>query len=83
MLKHITRIALAAGIAAAAYVTVNAQTYQLPPRAVVDILDAAPTPIVLLSPDRQTIALLERRSMSGSSPDRGPSVSRSSSNCRL
>ena len=38
----------------------DAQTYQLPPKAVVDILDAAPTPTVIVAPDRQTVALLER-----------------------
>jgi dipeptidyl aminopeptidase/acylaminoacyl peptidase len=65
MLKHITRVAVAAACVAATAttITVDAQTYQLPPKAVVDILDAPPTPTVLLSPDRQTIALLERRSM--------------------
>src|SRR3954464_10759041 len=66
MFKHIARIALAIGAcvaAGAAGITVGAQSYQLPPKVVVDILDAAPTPVVLLSPDRATIALLERRSM--------------------
>ena len=37
--------------------------YQLPPKAIVDILDAAPLPSVALSPSRQQIALLERVSM--------------------
>ena len=66
MLKQISRIAFAASACVAVTATnvrVDAQTYQLPPKAVVDILDAAPTPTVLLSADRQTIALLERRSM--------------------
>src|SRR5688572_5811051 len=37
----------------------DAQTaYRKPPKAVADILDAAPTPAVSLSPDRQTIALV-------------------------
>ncbi len=41
-----------------------AQTkYQLPPKAIVDILDAAPLPTVAVSPSRQQIALLERASM--------------------
>ena len=37
--------------------------YLTPPKVVVDILDAAPTPGVVLSPDHRTIALLSRRSM--------------------
>jgi dipeptidyl aminopeptidase/acylaminoacyl peptidase len=38
--------------------------YLTPPQVIVDILDAPPTPAVSLSPDRRTIALLSRRSMS-------------------
>jgi dipeptidyl aminopeptidase/acylaminoacyl peptidase len=37
--------------------------YQLPPKAIVDILDAAPTPTVAVSPSRQLIAVLERARM--------------------
>jgi dipeptidyl aminopeptidase/acylaminoacyl peptidase len=37
--------------------------YQLPPKVIVDILDAAPTPTVIVAPNRQVIALLARRSM--------------------
>jgi dipeptidyl aminopeptidase/acylaminoacyl peptidase len=37
--------------------------YQLPPKAIVDILDAAPPPTVELSPTRDTLAVLERSSM--------------------
>lgn len=37
--------------------------YLTPPKVVVDILDAPPTPIVVLAPDRRTVALLSRRSM--------------------
>jgi dipeptidyl aminopeptidase/acylaminoacyl peptidase len=37
--------------------------YQLPPKVVVDILDAAPPPVTELSPTRDLIALLERASM--------------------
>ncbi len=41
-----------------------AQTrYELPPKAIVDILDAKPLPTVAVSPSRQQIALLERASM--------------------
>lgn len=37
--------------------------YLTPPKVVVDILDAPPTPSVVLSPDHRTVALLSRRSM--------------------
>ena len=37
--------------------------YQLPPKAIVDILDAPPPPTVELSPTRDTLAVLERSSM--------------------
>ena len=37
--------------------------YQLPPKVIVDILDAAPTPAVVIAPTRQMVALLERTSM--------------------
>ena len=37
--------------------------YLTPPKVVVDILDAPPTPGVVLSPDHRTVALLSRRSM--------------------
>ena len=55
-------------LAASATVWVSAQSapatgYQLPPKVIVDILDAAPPPTVELSPTRDVIALLERASM--------------------
>ena len=37
--------------------------YLMPPQVVVDILDAPPTPSVVLAPDHRTVALLSRRSM--------------------
>jgi dipeptidyl aminopeptidase/acylaminoacyl peptidase len=37
--------------------------YQLPPKAIVDILDAAPPPSLEVSPTRDVVALLERSSM--------------------
>ena len=40
-----------------------ASGYQLPPKAIVDILDAAPPPTAELSPTRDVLALLERASM--------------------
>ena len=36
-------------------------SYQRPPKAVTDILDAPPTPLVLLSPTRDSLLLIERR----------------------
>jgi dipeptidyl aminopeptidase/acylaminoacyl peptidase len=68
MLKLSLRHGLALVLAAAAAASVHAQSaagsgYQLPPKVIVDILDAAPTPTVVVSPGRQTVALLERRSM--------------------
>ncbi|HYT65377.1 MAG TPA: prolyl oligopeptidase family serine peptidase [Vicinamibacterales bacterium] len=63
MLKHFARIGLTALACVATHAGLNAQSYQLPPKVIVDILDTAPTPTVVLSPNRQAIALLERRSM--------------------
>ena len=37
--------------------------YLTPPKVVVDILDAPPTPSVIVSPDHRTVALLNRRSL--------------------
>ncbi|MCY4559108.1 MAG: hypothetical protein OXF79_22580, partial [Chloroflexi bacterium] len=37
--------------------------YLNPPREIVDILDAPPTPGVLVSPNRDVVVLMERRSM--------------------
>lgn len=37
--------------------------YLTPPKVIVDILDAPPTPSVIVSPDHRTMALLSRRSM--------------------
>jgi dipeptidyl aminopeptidase/acylaminoacyl peptidase len=37
--------------------------YLTPPKVIVDILDAPPTPGVVVGPDRRTVALLHRRSM--------------------
>ena len=38
-------------------------TYLLPPKAIVDILDAPPPPDVFLSPARDVVAVLERAPM--------------------
>ena len=70
MSKLRPRHGLVALLAAACVAALQAQSpsspasgYQLPPKVIVDILDAAPTPTVVVSPNRQTVALLERRSM--------------------
>jgi len=71
MPKHFTRIALAFAAAAAVTAGPRAQSapsasgYQVPPKAIVDILDAAPTPTVIVASDRRMVALLERKSMPG------------------
>ena len=41
----------------------TASGYLTPPKVIVDILDAAPTPTVIVSPDHRLIALLDRHSM--------------------
>src|SRR5262245_4219370 len=41
----------------------TASGYLLPPKVIVDMIDAAPTPGVVASPDHKTLALLERRSL--------------------
>jgi len=41
----------------------TASGYLTPPKVIVDILDAPPTPGVAVAPDRRTVALLARRSM--------------------
>jgi dipeptidyl aminopeptidase/acylaminoacyl peptidase len=66
---HLRHAALVASLLLTAAPALVAQapspgsTYLTPPKSVVDILDAAPTPGVILSPDRKTLALTHRRSM--------------------
>lgn len=57
---------LAATVASAAFLSAqspNNPVYITPPKAIVDILDAAPLPGVVVSPAGDTLALLTRRSM--------------------
>jgi len=59
-------LSCAAAIIIAAFLTLNAQSgnsprYQLPPRAVIEAFDTPPLPQAILSPSKQTIALLYRR----------------------
>jgi dipeptidyl aminopeptidase/acylaminoacyl peptidase len=69
MCKSFTRVAFAFVVMVAVTAGPRAQSspsssgYQLPPKVIVDILDAAPTPTVIVGPNRQMVALLERRSM--------------------
>jgi dipeptidyl aminopeptidase/acylaminoacyl peptidase len=65
------RLGLAAALVIVAAAVHYAQTrqavatsgYLTPPKVIVDILDAPPTPGVTVSPDHRTVALLSRRSM--------------------
>jgi dipeptidyl aminopeptidase/acylaminoacyl peptidase len=65
-------ISVAAAVVVSACVTLDAQSaaapggsagYLLPPKVIVDILDAPPTPSVVVGPNRRMMALLDRRSM--------------------
>src|SRR5258705_8725144 len=62
-----TRITFIALVIAAGSISLGAQApasgYLLPPKAIVDILDAPPPPTAELSPSRDTMVLLERASM--------------------
>jgi dipeptidyl aminopeptidase/acylaminoacyl peptidase len=53
---------LAVLLAAAPFVSAQ-EPYKLPPKEVVDILDAPPTPLVSMSPDRDAMALIEYEPM--------------------
>ena len=56
--------ALVVAVALTGQIRTNAAaTYLTPPQVIVDILDAPPLPSVTVSPTRETVALLERRSM--------------------
>lgn len=81
MSKSLTRVALAFAAAAALTAGLRAQSspaqaggYQLPPKVIVDILDAAPTPTVIVAPTRQMVALVERHSMPGALKGFGATV---------
>ena len=60
-----TRLLIVTAIVCAVSTTraADAPTYLTPPKAIVDILDAAPLPTAVVSPQRDVIALLSRRSM--------------------
>ena len=66
--RTVTRLAVAvvscwASTSAATSAQSAESGYRLPPDVVVDILDAAPAPTALVSPNRQVVALIERTSM--------------------
>ncbi|HKP12468.1 MAG TPA: prolyl oligopeptidase family serine peptidase [Blastocatellia bacterium] len=66
MLTFAAALVLAAATFASAQTRQQAATasgYLTPPKVITDILDAPPTPSVVVSPDRRTVALLYRRSM--------------------
>ncbi len=60
ILAGMAGIALASGVPGLALAQAR---YQVPPKAIVDILDAAPLPTVAVSPSRQVLAVLERAGM--------------------
>src|SRR5436190_8606682 len=64
---HRTLVALslivAAGVSSLVAQQTGPSTYLIPPKAIVDILDAPPPPGVVVSPTRDVMALLPRRSM--------------------
>ena len=69
---HLKRFALAACALSVVAAGLHAQSapssaaasgYLLPPKAIVDVLDAPPTPTVIVGQHREMIALLDRRSM--------------------
>ena len=56
-------VSAVAGVHAQSATSSTATGYLLPPKVIVDILDAPPTPTVVVGPNRRQIAILERRSM--------------------
>ncbi|HSR52280.1 MAG TPA: prolyl oligopeptidase family serine peptidase [Acidobacteriota bacterium] len=64
MLKRLWILTTAAVLAAAAAAQAQSpESYKLPPREVVDILDHPPTPYVSVSPDHRWVLLMHRSSM--------------------
>lgn len=56
-------VSLQSGVQHAQTPSKSASGYLTPPKVVVDILDAPPTPGVVVTPDRRAVALLSRRSL--------------------
>ena len=64
MNNPVIRLAVVFAVALAITPVVSAQEpYKLPPKEVIDIVDAPPTPLVSMSPSGETMALIERESM--------------------
>ena len=68
MLRSKMSLFAAAVLVLSALVALQAQTgptsgYLTPPKVIVDILDASPTPSVVVDPSRRMIAIVERKSM--------------------
>src|SRR5262249_29655035 len=67
MRKLTIAAALVVGASAVLYAQTRQQAaragYLTPPKVIVDMLDAPPTPSVVVAPDHRTVALLNRRSM--------------------
>jgi dipeptidyl aminopeptidase/acylaminoacyl peptidase len=61
--RILSLVALIVMMSAFAVAQSDAPAYQKPPQAIVDIMDAAPPPGVALSPTRDVIALVPRKSM--------------------
>jgi dipeptidyl aminopeptidase/acylaminoacyl peptidase len=64
--KTVWTLALAAALALSAAASMQAQTesrYLMPPKVIVDMLDAKPTPVTVLSPTRQMMAVIDRTSL--------------------
>ena len=60
----VVRLAVVFAVAFAISPVISAQEpYKLPPKEVIDIVDAPPTPLVSMSPSDDTMALIERESM--------------------
>ena len=61
-MKHLALLLAVVALFAAGHVFAQ-QPYKLPPKEIVDILDAPPTPSVLVSPDGNALAIVEHRPM--------------------
>src|SRR4051812_28562938 len=60
VVASLVAIAVIAPMSASGLLQAQAVTYQQPPEPIRSILDATPTPLVTLSPDRKWMLLLER-----------------------
>ena len=63
MKKHLISSSLALVFLCSEFPAFAQEPYKLPPKAVIDILDAPPTPRVSMNPARDTMLLIESESM--------------------